>query len=102
MHDYKIDIFKPQDMSEEDRKNYAGAIYSIWPYLEKDLKRFLMGALVEWRIEAPKWDEVLRLRGKYDGVESIYQYYKSLVEEHEFNNKGKEPFDKHSPLGSIE
>ena len=70
-------------MSEAERRDYCAAIFAVWPRLEKDLKEFLHTQLMFISNNAESWDQVMIARGTFNGLDLVFQHWKSAVSEYE-------------------
>ena len=71
-----------KDQSAEDRKNYCAAIFSVFPRLEKDLKRFMHEQLMFSSIQAATWEQVLFGRGTFNGLDLMLEHWKTAAAEY--------------------
>lgn len=95
------DIEEDKEMSEGERKEYCATISAVFPRLEKEIKKFLHAQLMFSANQAEDWDKVVFGRGTYNGIDLLYQHWKTAHVEHTAKGKPKEEFDKHSPIGEV-
>ena len=90
-----------KEMDESQHREYCAAIFSVFPRLAKDIKKFLYEQLLFSSMKAATWDEVLVGRGVFAGGELLLEKWQLAAKEHEERVKTKEEFDKASPIPEI-
>ena len=94
-----ISDLKEKEMTESERKKYAGEIYVVFPILEEDIKR-LMKEQILLIAESENWEKVNYGRGTCNGISLLYDLWKKVVAEHQAK-PSEPPSDPHSPIGEI-
>lgn len=89
-----------QPMTEAERNEYCSSIASIFPRIEKDIKRFLFKQIMFNSNLSATWEEVLTGRGVFAGQEMLLDYWRSVNQEY-LDRVSQKEFEKNSPLGEI-
>lgn len=90
-----------KDMSEQDRKSYCGAIYSVFSYIEKDIKRLLYKQLMFASNNAENWEQVVFARGTFNGIDILLEKWRMAAKEHEDSLKETKPEQPNSPISEL-
>lgn len=90
-----------KDESEQDRRDYCAAIFSVFPRLEKTLKEMMQEQLLFSSNEADTWERVIFGRGTFNGMALLLENFERASKEHEANSKPEEAFDRHNPVPSV-
>lgn len=96
------DVQEDGEMSEAERREYAAAIFAVFPRLEKDIKKFLYTQLLFSSNEAVTWEQVIFGRGTFNGMDLLLEHWRKVNAEHVGNSKPQEGFDPHNPIGQID
>ena len=97
-----LEDVEEKDQDENARREYCASIASVFPRLEKDIRKFLHEQLVNTSMKSQTWEEVLVNRGVFAGMEILLDHWKSAKSEYENRlSEKKESFDKSNPIGEI-
>lgn len=96
-----LELSKKEEMSETERKDYCGAIFAIFPRLEKDIQEMMYEKLVETYTEADNWDKVLKGQGIMEGMAILLTKWETASNEHKANSKPEEEFDKNEVISKV-
>lgn len=96
-----VDVAKPEEMSEIDRKEYVAAISSVFPRLEKDIKRAMMQQLLLTFSTADNMDKVALGQGTFNGMSLLLNFWRKAHQEHVGEGIPEEEGDKNSPINEL-
>ena len=99
-----IDLSSTQEdkeMSESERKDYCAAISSVFPRLEKDIKKFLYEQLMFTSNRAEDWDRVIFGRGTFNGMDILLNHWRIASLEHTAKTVPEEEVDKSNPIAEL-
>jgi len=88
-------------MKASEHKEYCSIIYSVFPRLEKDIKKFMREQLMYSSNQAENWEQVIFGRGTFNGMALLLEYWKQINNKHISDTKEKESFDKHKIINEI-
>lgn len=83
-----LSVMKEQEehiQSTNERKEYCAAIFAVWPRLEKDIKKLMYEQLMFASQSAESWEAVLVARGTFNGLDLLYELWKTAAGEFEGN-----------------
>lgn len=97
-------IEEEKEMSETERKAYCGAIFAVFPRIEKDIKRMLYLQLLFANDQAQDWNQILISRGTCNGLYLMLEKWKTASLEHQASSKEEQEtdkFNKNNPIPEI-
>jgi hypothetical protein len=86
LSDIDKEEYEEKQETEAERRNYCGAIYAVFPILEKDIKRMLYKQLLFANNNSENWDQVLFSRGTFNGMSLLLEQWKQASTEHKIPN----------------
>lgn len=96
------DVVEMDEMSPSERAAYCGAIFAVWPRLEKDIKDAMFAQIMYNSKHADNWEQVIFGRGVIDGFAQLHARWEKAATEHqERATEGKEQIDPHNPINQI-
>jgi hypothetical protein len=95
------DIKVEEEMTEIERDGYCAQIFAVFPLIEKDIKKMLYQQLMFISNNSENWEQVIFGRGTFNGLDLLLEKWEKATSEYENKHKGKEGFDKNSPLLEI-
>lgn len=95
------DVEDIKELSEEEKRAHIDIIGAAFPYIEKDIKKFLYEQLMFSSNQAMDWDQVLVGRGTFNGMDLLLEHWKKDRVEYLAKAQPKDQFDEHNPVGEI-
>lgn len=95
------DVEDAKELSEEEKRARVDIIGAAFPFIERDIKKFLYEQLMFSSNQALDWEQVLVGRGTFNGMDLLLEHWKKDRVEFLAKATPKEEFDEHNPVGEI-
>lgn len=78
-----LELPETKEQGEAERKEYCGAIFALFPRIEKDIKEKMYEELVKTYTEADDFNKVLRGQGIMEGMAILLEHWRLANLEHQ-------------------